>query len=74
VCAQLDNRYLIWYAFRYSPGEAIYHAGTVFVLWDKVGFFMMSCVVEDTLSVCTSPTLLTKLDDALKKKFRWKFL
>jgi hypothetical protein len=47
---------------------------SVFFKRDHTGFFIMPCVVDDTLDMSTSPSLRKKIHDAMIKKFRWKDL
>jgi hypothetical protein len=47
---------------------------SVFFKYDKRGYFIMPCVVDDTLDMSTSPELRKEIHDAMIKKFRWKDL
>jgi hypothetical protein len=46
----------------------------VFIKHDSTGFYLMPCVVDDTLGCSTSEALTELIHSKLKEKFRWKYI
>jgi hypothetical protein len=47
---------------------------SAFIKWDDDGFFLLVVTVDDTIDVCTSPSLRKRIHESLKTKYKWKHI